>query len=70
MSNLAISSISPNALRQLGVEALTNALGPVGMASFIRQYDNGYGDYTKERHSNVGDMSVDEIYEEIVNNRK
>ena len=70
MSKTAVNTLSPNALMQLGVEALAKALGPVGMAKFMRQFDNGYGDYTKERHSLIGDLTVDEIYEEIVANRE
>ena len=37
-------------IRRMGIEALVEKLGPVGMAEFIRQFDSGYGDYTKERH--------------------
>ena len=37
-----------------------NALGPVGMARFIQQFDSGHGDYTKEKQ-NAPDIDLDEI---------
>jgi len=47
-------------IRKTGLQALKEALGPVGMVRFIQQYENGYGDYTKEKYQQ-SDMSVDEI---------
>ena len=45
-------------IRKKGIEALTEKLGPVGMVEFIRQFDSGYGDYTKERHEWLDDENV------------
>jgi hypothetical protein len=39
---------------------LKEALGPVGMVRFIQQYENGYGDYTKEKYQQ-SDLTVEEI---------
>ena len=36
-------------LRRAGIDALARALGPVGMARFLQQFDPGQGDYTTER---------------------
>jgi hypothetical protein len=36
-------------LRRTGIDALAKALGPVGMARFLQQFDPGQGDYTAER---------------------
>jgi len=47
-------------IRKTGLHALKEALGPVGMVRFIQQYENGHGDYTKEKYQQP-DMSVDEI---------
>jgi hypothetical protein len=47
-------------IRKIGLQALKEALGPVGMVRFIQQYENGYGDYTKEKYQQP-DMPVDEI---------
>ena len=56
-----------NAIRRLGIEALTEKLGPIGMIEFMRQFDSGYGDYTKERHSWPDDLTVEDISGEIKN---
>lgn len=51
-------------IRRMGIEALTEKLGPVGMVEFIRQFDSGYGDYTKERHEWLDDMDIETIVKE------
>lgn len=51
---------NPLEVRKAGIQALSEALGPVGMARFMQQYDTGDGDYTKERQ-NAPDVSIDEI---------
>jgi hypothetical protein len=55
-----------NSIRRLGINALTEKLGPIGMIEFMRQFDSGYGDYTKERHSWLNDLTIDEISKEII----
>jgi len=47
-------------IRKIGLQALKDALGPVGMVRFIQQYENGYGDYTKEKYQQP-DLSIEEI---------
>ena len=47
-------------IRKTGLQALKEALGPVGMVRFIQQYENGYGDYTKEKYQHP-DLTVEEI---------
>ncbi len=56
---------SPNELKKKGIEALTNALGPVGMAKFLQQFDLGSGDYTKDRKKWLGTETIKSITEEI-----
>jgi hypothetical protein len=58
-------AMSPAELRRAGIKALYDALGPTGMAEFMRMFDGGYGNYTKDREKILGKKSVDEIYEEI-----
>ena len=48
-NNAAIDLNNPSLIRQKGIEALTDALGPLGMIKFIQQFGGGRGDYTKER---------------------
>ena len=56
-----------NSIRRLGIEALTEKLGPIGMIEFMRQFDSGYGDYTKERHAWLGDYTIEDINKDIKN---
>jgi len=52
------------------LEALTKALGPVGMARFLQQFETGMGDYTKERAHWLKGINVETIIEEIQGKRK
>ena len=60
----------PNTIRKAGIESLTKGLGPVGMAYFLRQYDMGEGDYTKERHELLKDVTLDDIKRDLKALRK
>lgn len=52
-------------VRRLGTEALIKALGPVGIARYLEEYDNGgEGDYTKEKY-NQPDYSIADILEMV-----
>jgi len=48
-------------IRRMGIEALTEKLGPVGMVEFIRQFDSGYGNYTKERSEWLDSIDIEAI---------
>lgn len=56
---------NPSLIRKMGIQALTKELGAVGMAYFIRQFDQGEGDYTKERGSYLDTMTMQDIEEEL-----
>ncbi|WP_244324900.1 hypothetical protein [Sporofaciens musculi] len=48
-------------IRRVGTEALIKALGPIGMARYLEEYDNGgTGDYTQEKYEQP-DLSVEDI---------
>lgn len=55
------SKMSPIEIQQLGMAILLRELGPAGLIRFIKQYDLGTGDYTKERHQWLENLTVDEI---------
>lgn len=57
---LKVDLNNPMEIRMAGIQALKDALGPVGMVRFLQQYDLGYGDYTKEKQSEP-DIGIDEI---------
>ncbi|GHU59299.1 hypothetical protein FACS189444_4350 [Spirochaetia bacterium] len=69
MNNVVIER-DVNTIRKLGIEALTEKLGPIGMIEFMRQYDSGYGDYTKDRHMWLDNLTIDDICNEINNVKK
>lgn len=54
-----------NTIRRMGIEALTEKLGPVGMVEFIRQFDSGYCDYTKERSEWLDGIDIDTIVKQV-----
>jgi len=39
------------------------------MALFMRQYDNGYGDYTAEREDLLKDVTLEEVELELAENQ-
>lgn len=57
---ISVNLNNPLEIRMVGMQALKDALGPVGMVRFMQQYDLGYGDYTKERQSEP-DIDINEI---------
>ncbi len=61
----AINYRNPALVRKIGFEALRKALGPVGLAYFIRQFEQGAGDYTAERHAVLDKMSLEDIEREL-----
>jgi hypothetical protein len=54
-----------NAIRAEGYRVLLRELGAANAVNFLRQLENGNGDYTKERQSILDDNSIDEIAERI-----
>jgi len=52
-------------IREKGLKALTKELGASGMAIFLRQFENGSGNYTEEREEILKDITIDDIVESI-----
>ncbi|HBA49872.1 MAG TPA: hypothetical protein DCZ91_19180 [Lachnospiraceae bacterium] len=51
MMSQTMKIINISEVRRLGTEALVKVLGPIGMARYLEEYDNGgQGDYTKEKY--------------------
>lgn len=51
-------------LRRVGMEALKNALGPIGAMEFLGLFDYNHGDYTKEKYE-TPELSMEEILDGI-----
>ena len=52
-------------LYRKGFQALVDALGYADAVQFIRQFDNGSGDYTQERHQWLDSLTIDEVLADI-----
>jgi len=63
-------TLNPAELRAAGYKALANALGPLGMARFLRQFEQGNGDYTRDRRKWLRDQSVQSAAQRIRNRKK
>jgi hypothetical protein len=57
--------MTPIELHQKGFQALVDTLGYVDAVRFLKQFDNGSGDYTQERGQWLDRLSLDEIWAEL-----
>ncbi len=48
-------------IRQEGLKALREKLGPVGMIKFIQMYSDGEGDYTEERRKKLKELKEEDL---------
>jgi hypothetical protein len=60
MRKKTINLNSPLEVKRTGLQALKAVLGPAGTARFMQQYENGYGDYTKEKYQRPN-LALEEI---------
>ena len=65
-----LRKMTPEQIRQMGMEALAERLGPAGMLRFLQQFELGAGDYSKERHTWLGKPDVKTLAREIRRRRK
>jgi len=57
--------MTPVELNRKGFKALVDALGYADAIRFIRQFDHGSGDYTKERHQWLDELTLEDIWADI-----
>ncbi len=61
MMDQTMKIVKISEVRRMGTEALVKALGPIGMARYLEEYDSGgQGDYTKEKYEQP-DYSIEDI---------
>ena len=70
MSAEKINIYNFSELRQKGIDALTEALGPVGMVYFLRQFEPGHGNYTVEREALLADVTMKDFEEYVKRSRE
>ncbi|MHB8577645.1 MAG: hypothetical protein ACYDCQ_20215 [Dehalococcoidia bacterium] len=56
-------------IRHIGLAALQQALGPVGMVRFLQHSETGAGDYTADREQWLGRLSLTELIDELEDQR-
>jgi hypothetical protein len=54
-----------NTIREKGLEVLTRELGATATVRFLRQFENGCGNYTEERDALLQDVTIDDIVASI-----
>lgn len=52
-------------IRSVGLKALADSLGPVGMVRFLQLFEVGEGDYVEERQQLLGQEGVDRLAQRI-----
>ena len=62
--------LNPAALRAAGYKALAGALGPLGMARFLLQFEQGNGNYTRDRKKWLNHQSVQIVAQRIRSRKK
>ena len=53
--------ITPEEIRTKGLAVLKRELGVAGMIRFLQQFDRGNGNWAKERHKWVDQISMQDI---------
>ncbi len=57
--------MSQEEIRNKGLKALLEALGPTDMLKFLEQFVVGKGNYTKERHQWLDKVTLETIIEDV-----
>ena len=63
------NELTAEQIRQAGLDVLARELGPVGMARFMQQFENGKGDYSTERHEWLDGLDMDTLAAQIQQKR-
>ena len=56
---------TPIELREQGVKALIETLGCADAIRFLKQFDNGSGNYTRDRHQWLDSLTLEDILSDI-----
>lgn len=57
--------ITLDQIKCIGMEALSERLGPVGMIKFLQQMETGWGDYTRDREKWLNDPDLRSLFNAI-----
>jgi hypothetical protein len=59
-----------SAIREDGFRVLVKELGAAGTVNFLRQFENGSGNYTEDRDALLAGITIDDIAESIKNRKE
>ncbi|MBM4041981.1 MAG: hypothetical protein FJ290_26090 [Planctomycetes bacterium] len=63
-------TLTPNEVRRIGMSALRQALGPVGMIRFLQQFETGHGDYTRDHEAEEDRETVQSLARKVLRWRR
>lgn len=63
MSDVLGGYLTEREIQLAAYESIQKQLGSVGLIRFIQQFEQGRGDYTKDRYERLDDLSVDELFD-------
>lgn len=66
---MSTQELTQEQIRLIGLEALARELGATGLIRFLQMYEQGSGDYTRERTDTLSNQSVAQIAERISRQR-
>lgn len=47
--NAKVTNMTLDEIKQTGIDVLARELGPYGLVRFLKQFEGGKGDYTRDR---------------------
>ena len=62
---MSSQAITLEQVRRIGITALAQKLGAVGMVRLLQQSETGWGDYTKERKQWLGSPDLKELFDAV-----
>ena len=69
--NIKQETMTQEEIKVIGIEALFQRLGAVGMVRFLQQFQTGWGDYTRDRESWLDqDEDVAVLAQRIISHRE
>ena len=66
---MSTQELTQEQIRLIGLEVLARELGATGLIRFLQMYEQGSGDYTRERASILPNQTVAQIAERISRQR-
>lgn len=65
-----VAQMTLEEIRVVGLKAITDKLGPIGLVRFLQMFETGKGDYSEDRHEWINNLTVEEIYQSIQEAKK